>query len=393
MAATLTKKQAADAVAAARDEREIMQANLLDLDGSFGRRLLAGATLTGITRQRWESAAGDLAALWDLYEAYSAVIDRAAETLVRRPGQKGLAEITALLNGPSVEIDRGPAPLARRNLVDTGREQMTLTAARARMSAAFAWVTGVVSAAEHAWDDMAGKLDSAAADLSGVEVLGDQDLAFEMAEVQSDLDWLRGLLNTDPLGGQANPAAADRLLDRAAAVAARSADLARTRDGARQRIAAVTAAADAARAAHDDAAAAGLHAAATITAVPLVPVGRTDLSARIAALDTLLAADRWTRLSSELDVIERELASATSNSRDTERTVAALLGRRDELRGLFDAYKAKAARLGATEDPRLAARYDQARELLWTAPCDLKAAADAVTRFQQAVLTVGAQRL
>ena len=393
MAATLTKKQAADAVAAARDEREIIRANLLDLDGSFGRRLLAGATLTGITRQRWESAAGDLAALWDLYEAYSAVIDRAAETLARRPGQKGLAEITALLTGPSVEVDRGPAPLARRNLVDTGREQMTLTTARARMSSAFAWVTGVVSAAEQAWNDMAGALDSAAADLSGVEVLGDQDLAFEMAEVQADLDRLRGLLNTDPLGGQANPAAADRLLDRAAAVAARSADLARTRDGARQRIAAVTAAADAARAAHEDVAAACLRAAAKITAVPPVPVDRTDLSARIAALDTLLAAGRWTRLSSELDLIERELASATSNSRDTERTVAALLGRRDELRGLFNAYRAKAARLGATEDPSLAARYDQARELLWTAPCDLTAAADAVNRFQQAVLAVGAQRL
>lgn len=392
MAATLTKKQAADAVAAARDEREIIRANLLDLDGSFGRRLLAGATLTGITRQRWESAAGALAALWDLYEAYSAVIDRAAETLARRSGQKGLAEITALLTGSSVEIDRGPAPLARRNLVDTGREQMTLTAARARMSGAFAWVTGVVSAAEQAWNDMAGKLDSAAADLSGVEVLGDQDLAFEMAEVQAELDRLRGLLNTDPLGGQANPAAADRLLDRAAAVAARSADLARTRDGARQRIAAVTAAADTVRAAHEDAAAACLRAAAKITAVPPVPAD-PDLSARIAALDTLLAAGRWTRLSSELDLIERELASATSNSRDTERTVAALLGRRDELRGLFDAYKAKAARLGATEDPSLAARYDQARELLWTAPCDLTAAADAVNRFQQAVLAVGAQRL
>jgi len=107
----------------------------------------------------------------------------------------------------------------------------------------------------------------------------------------------------------------------------------------------------------------------------------------------LLAAGRWTRLSSELDVIERELASATSNSRDTERTVAALLDRRDELRGLFDAYKAKAARVGATEDPSLDARYDQARELLWTAPYDLTATADAVNRFQQAVLAVGAQRL
>jgi hypothetical protein len=78
--------------------------------------------------------------------------------------------------------------------------------------------------------------------------------------------------------------------------------------------------------------------------------------------------------------------------RDTERTVAGLLSRRDELRGLLDAYKAKAARLGAVEDLDLAVRYDQARELLWTAPCDLDAAADAVSRFQQAVLAIGARQ-
>jgi hypothetical protein len=393
VAAMFTKTQAADAVAAARHERDSVQANLLDLDGSFGKRLLAGATLTGTTRQRWESAASILAALWELYEAYSAVIDRAAEALARRPGQKELAEITALLTGPSVEIDHGPAPLARRDLADTGREQMTLAAARGRMRGAFAAVAAVTSTAEQAWNDIAGKLDAAAGDLSGIEVLGDQDLASEVAEVQADLDRLRSLLNADPLGGQVDPAAADRLLDRAAAVAARSAELARLRDGARQRIAAVTAAADVAHSAREDAAAACLRAAAKITAVPEVPADRSDLSARIAALDALLAAGRWTRLSSELDLLERELASATSNFRDTERTMATLLSRRDELRGLLDAYKAKAARLGAAEDPGLATGYDQARQLLWTAPCDLNAAADAVNRFQQAVLAIGAQRL
>jgi hypothetical protein len=393
MATPFTKQQAADAVAAARNERDSIQANLLDLDGSFGKRLLAGATLTGTTRQRWESAAGTLAALWDLYEAYSAVIDRAADALARRPGQRELTEITALLTGPSVEIDRGPAPLARRDLADTGREQITLTTARARMRGAFAEVTGVVSAAEQAWNDVAGKLDSATADLTGVETLGDQDLARVAAEVRTELDRLRGLLNADPLGGLANPAAADRLRDRAAAVAARSADLARLRDGARQRVAAVTAAAAAAHAAREDAAAACRRAEEKITAVPPVPADCTDLFARIVALDTLLAAGRWTRLSSELDLLERDLASATGNFRDTERTVTALLSRRDELRGLLDAYKAKAARLGAAEDPGLAVRYDQARELLWTAPCDLNAAADAVNRFQQAVLATGAQRL
>ena len=392
MAITFTKQQAADAVAAAQDERDSIQANLLDLDGSFGKRLLAGATLTGTTRQQSESAAGTLAALWNLYEAYSAVIDRAAEALAKRPGQKELAQITALLTGPSVEVDRGPAPLARRDLADAGREQLTLATARARMRGAFTKVTEVVSAAEQAWNDVAGTLDAAARDLSGIDALGDQDLGREGAEVRAELDRLRGLLNTDPLGDKVNPAAANRLRDRAAAVAARSADLARLRDGAQQRIAAVTAAAAAAHAAREDAAAACARAAAKITAVPAVPADRTDLTARIAALDSLLAAGRWTRLSSELDLLERELASATTDFRDTERAVAGLLGRRDELRGLLDAYKAKAGRLGAAEDPGLDARYDQARELLWTAPCDLNAAADAVSNFQQAVLAIGAQR-
>jgi hypothetical protein len=260
------------------------------------------------------------------------------------------------------------------------------------MRGAFAEVTGVVSAAEQTWNDVAGRLDAASADLIGVEPLGDEDLAREVSAVRAELDRLRGLLNTDPLGDQASPAAADRLRDRAAAVAARSAELARLRDGARQRVAAVTAAAAAAHAAREDAAAACQRAAAKITAVPQVPADRTDLSARLAALDTLLAAGRWTRLSSELDLLERELASAAGNFRDTERTVVALLSRRDELRGLLDAYKAKAARLGAAEDPGLAARYDQARELLWTAPCDLTAAADAVNGYQQAVLAIGARR-
>ena len=192
-------------MAAACNERDIIQANLLELDGSFGKRLLAGAPLTGTTRQRWESAAGTLAALWDLYEAYTAVIDHAAEALARRPGQKELAEITALLTGPSVELDRGPAPLARRDLADTGREQITLTTARAQMRGAFAEVTGVVSAAEQVWNDVAGKLDAAAADLTRVDALGDEDLAREVAAARAELDRLRGLLNTDPLGGQADP--------------------------------------------------------------------------------------------------------------------------------------------------------------------------------------------
>src|SRR5436190_922071 len=74
------------------------------------------------------------------------------------------------------------------------------------------------------------------------------------------------------------------------------------------------------------------------------------------------------------------------------RAATALLGRRDELRGLLDAYQAKAARLGAAEDIELAAHYRQASDLLWTAPCDLAAATAAVTRYQQAILALSERR-
>jgi len=54
---------AAAGIEAAARERDTIQANLLDLDNSFGKRLLAGAALTGESRQRWDTAAAALAAL------------------------------------------------------------------------------------------------------------------------------------------------------------------------------------------------------------------------------------------------------------------------------------------------------------------------------------------
>ena len=388
---TLSRQQAADAVAKAQAERDTIQSNLLDLDGSFGKRLLTGAQLTGTTKQRWDTAAGTLAVLWDTYATYSSVVDRAATLVAGKLGQRELTEVTGLLTLPSVEVTRGPAPLGRRDLADTGRDQLTLSAAVARMRTAFAEVADLVAAAEQAWNTVAGPLDAAAADLAHADSLGDEALAMELAEVRAELDRQRAALNTDPLVAQVT--AASRVRDRAAAVAAKAAELARVRAGAVTRIAALRANSDAARTARDDAVAAAQRVAAKITAVPPVPDFGVDPATRLARLDALLAAGRWTRLSSELDLFENELTSATLQFNDAERTVVALLSKRDELRGLLDAYKAKAGRLGAAEDPDLARLYDQTRELLWTAPCDLTAAADAVTRYQQAVLAIGARRL
>ena len=60
-----------------------IQANLLELDGSFAKRVLEGATLTGQTRDRWATASAALATLWETFLAYSAVVDRIAPGRVR----------------------------------------------------------------------------------------------------------------------------------------------------------------------------------------------------------------------------------------------------------------------------------------------------------------------
>jgi hypothetical protein len=225
--------------------------------------------------------------------------------------------------------------------------------------------------------------------------LGDEALTGNLTAAQGKLARLRDTLNSDPLAllqpdGTVDTSGADRLAERVSVTANRADELVRLRDEAHQRVTEVTAAAATARSAREDAVAAWRQASAKITAgaLPAPPPDMADLSGRMADLGTLLAGGRWTRLASELDLLERELATATAGFREAERAVVAAMAKRDELRGLLGAYKAKAARLGGAEDSGLAQRYDLARDLLWTAPCDLAAAEAAVTAYQQAVLGV-----
>src|SRR5215467_11680603 len=100
----MTREQAATAVTAVAAERHSIQANLLDLDGSFGKRMLEGAALTGESKRRWETAAADLASLWEIFQAYAAVVGQAARSGHQLAGlvHRELTQITAMLNGTSV---------------------------------------------------------------------------------------------------------------------------------------------------------------------------------------------------------------------------------------------------------------------------------------------------
>src|SRR6476659_4524691 len=163
----MTREQAAAAVAAATAERDGIQANLLDLDDSFGKQMLAGAALTGESKRRWEAAAADLAALWETFTTYAAVVDQAAGLLAgaRRSSERELAQITTLLTGASVEVTRS-VPLARRDLTETGRSRLSLAAAVREMRRSFDGVADVVAAAESVWNETADGLSEIVAGVS-----------------------------------------------------------------------------------------------------------------------------------------------------------------------------------------------------------------------------------
>src|SRR5690348_6330077 len=321
MATVMTREQAAAAVSAATAERDGIQANLLDLDGSFGKRMLAGAALTGESKRRWEAAAADLAALWETFTTYAAVVDQAAGLLAgaRRSSDRELAQITALLTGASVEVPRS-VPLARRDRTETGRSRLSLAGAVREMGRSFDGVGDVVAAAESVWNETADGLSEIGAELDAAKKqlgdTGDDEAAAALAAAGDELGRLRDLLNADPLalwqGGSVDTARLGRLRKQAAAAAARAAEIARVRADAQRRIATAAAAVSAASAAFADAVAARDRAAARIAAaeLPPPPAEAVGLDVRLAALDKLQAAGRWGRLAEELDTIEAQAAAA-----------------------------------------------------------------------------------
>jgi hypothetical protein len=400
----------AERVAAVLAERDAIQANLHELDTSFVKQLLDGANLTGQTRKRWAACTATLTGLWETYLAYSAVVGRIEQLGggARGPAKKDLTELNQLLTGACVQLPTALAPLSSRDLLAGATQpQVTLATAVQTMRGSFAQVTPVTGAVEAVLAAVGPPLDDAAADLSRSQPLMaglGGAIEAEFTAVRSDLDAMRATSNADPLALLDDPtwspatglpagvdtSAADRLRDRAAALAIRIAEVDRLRTGARRRIDALAASLAAARAARQDAIAAWHQAKARVTVVPALPPAIAEPP--LASMSALADASRWDRLRAELERCEAALATAAGQTTELTRATQAAVGRRDELRGLLGAYKAKAARLGGAESVALAEHYDQAHELLWTAPCDLAAAQAAVTAYQRAILATEGRR-
>ena len=92
------------------------------------------------------------------------------------------------------------------------------------------------------------------------------------------------------------------------------------------------------------------------------------------------SADRAAR------ILDSKITALRSEAGQLSAAAAVPMATRQELRGRLDAYRAKAYSLGRGEDTHLDRLYRAARQILYTAPCDLAAAERRLEAYQAAVL-------
>lgn len=383
-----------------RADAERISAALLDLDSHAGSQLLKGARLTGETWRRWDETQRKVATLWRLFDAYTSVLDEATalRDSTNRPDVDVLLTLTAMLTGPSVDLPDGEVPLDQRTLLGPERKRVTLDEAVQLMSDEYEAAAAVVVAADNAWTALLLPLDDVeegwrdaarvAHELDGVRHP-------ELDRIGRELTAFGRIVRTDPLSlvsGSGSEAKADtsRLEALSKALEAFRAELAgavAARDGHTALVDRLTGAidevAEAEREARESRETALLKIDSPGLPDPVEP--SAGLRDRLAALAALCAEGRWRELAARSADLERAVATALDRVRADRDLAAGLLDRRAELRGRLQAYQAKAGRLGLAEDARISGLHDRARDLLWTAPCDLRAATAALAEYQRAI--------
>ncbi|MFI0410469.1 hypothetical protein [Actinomadura sp. 3N508] len=396
-AAPMSREGVDHALRRLRDERDRISTSLFDLDGHEGSRLLEGARLTGETWRRWEDAKTRMTTLWALFDAYQRVLDTASELRGRssRPDAATLVELTGLLAGRSVELPDGEIPLQDRTLLGPQEQRVTLDEAVEMMSAAYDFVAREIAAADAAWTALLLPLEEVEESWRDTARLAhtlDGTRHPELDRVGRELTALGRVVRCDPLSLVRDGRPDTGRLDRVRAVLTSLGDeltgVARMRDDYAELVARVTASIEEVESTERRACEAHATALVKIQSPNLPEPARglgIALRDRLAALERLREAGRWVELAGRFAELERAATEALERARGDLRLSAGLLDRRGELRGRLEAYRAKAARLGVVEDEQLTELYGEARDMLWTAPCDLRRATTVLAEYQRAV--------
>ncbi|MFD5870735.1 hypothetical protein [Streptomyces sp. NPDC060322] len=392
-------------------EHEAIETSLLALEEHAGRRLLEGATLTGVTEERWGSTKRSITLLWRYFDAYAGALASAREIRARRryPGRSDLVALTDLLRGDGVTVANQGATGPGVSLTRPARlsERFTLEELVARMNDLYAQALDMILASDSVWSALPARIDLLAAELRRTASLahsvgvrpGEHPAGDDLEAIAEELATLRKQVISDPLafwvpgpgsaapgGGRPDTTRYDRAALALEEVRREIEAVLAVRQDAEQRLIQVRDLLSRANRTLAEARLARGEVLAKIAAseVPAVSGPPTVLQERLATASAYRRHAQWNRLSPLLESLEREAEDELLRARESLTSVTGPLAVRAELRGRLDAYKAKVARHGLAEDPLLIERYDAARRMLWSAPCDLRVAEQAVLRYQLA---------
>lgn len=350
---------------------------LLELESSAELTLLRdAAALRGRSAELAAQAVAAADSLWPRYPLLTAAVAAVEEAVERGD----LRRADALLGPAAVTLEGGSTTSASALLASLERDAAEAAAAVHQVAAAWREVMPRLDAAR---DELA-RL-TATADTLGIS--GDPDLAAAGQIVEH----LTATIAVDPLAVDPSPAEAA-----VARAAARLDGLARQRLGLPDRLAAADRQLEALRVAIADAHVL-LHRSLDRIVAPqglldppdpaVVDGDDRSLAPWLRRLRAL-ARDDWRAATAGLDQWERIADGWQANADAAVVANRAPVRRRDELRGLMEAYRAKAAAIGRAEDLTLTDPNRAAREALQRHPCDLDEAARLVAAYREAVNAV-----
>ncbi|MFZ0250418.1 MAG: hypothetical protein WAL61_10785 [Acidimicrobiales bacterium] len=392
----LTVEEVDERIGAFRSVLDRTTARLVELDADVTRRLLESShDLRGATAAAWVDAAQRHDALWQGQLALQRVLTRITEERGPRRSapQWVLVRIDAVLDGASVELPRpgGDGPL---RLTEHAAPTFTcsITEAFEQMSADFDVVTELLGAVARAWGEDTDRLHQLVALLTRLE----SDLEGSGIRRPNDLGLLAQALASAQTTAREDPLALHtggvaRLEARAQRLQEMIDDGNRARRADRENLLE----ADRSIGAASEMLAAGRRQIDLWSEKIAVPDGTFDaLDALARDLDRLrLECDRAQSLGigASADDLRRRGARLHEEVSRLVAAEGARLERREELRGLLGAYRAKAGAVGLAENSEIEALWRAGQEELYQAPCSVEAAELRVTALQQAIVRLGGE--
>jgi len=367
----VNRDQADDALRSLGATYDRVAASMYTIDSHPALGFLRAGGLAGRTADVWAALSPEVDARWNEFAALGTALEQARADRARlKPSQSDWSMLRHLLEAtlPATAAAMERSSAATVSILDD-------------VNAAWTATTTAVSPVLDATDKLGQLADS----------LGEGD---GVGTVRQRVTAATSPMLADPLtaapGGTPTAAIARDLATLSAdlgTVTARLAEAARVRDGYPERIAGLGTRIDEVAAAEQAVRTAFARAVEKVADPGLPPEPRAAdvLRARVSDLDARRAAGQWHRLADDIAMLEASIAHALERARELTEAADGLLARRDELRGRLEAYRAKAARHRLDEDERLSTLHLTARDLLFTAPCDLHASTKAVHGYQKAL--------